>query len=1220
VIGFGASATSSPFGQNKPAFGSTATTSSGGLFGGGSTTATSGSTFGGFGGTSSTPAFGSGAGTSTGGLFGQSKPAFGTTTSGGLFGSGGGSSSGFGTSGTSTGFGANATPAFGGGANNATNEGTGKVPFSEMTEKDPSATNTTNRYQTITTIDPYKNFSLEELRLVDYAQGRKYGNQNGQAGAFGTSTGFGGFGSTTTPASTGFGTAAGTTSGGLFGGANTSTGFGQQPATTSTGFGSGTTGGLFGAKPATGGGLFGNTTTTTTQPSGGLFGGAGGTGFGSGTTSTGFGSGTTTGGLFGSTAAKPATGFGGFGSGTATSAAGTGTGFGASTGFGSTAPASGGGLFGGGSGTTTSAFGTQQQPAATGGFSFGQQNQQAQPAQTSGGLFGGGGGGAFGQQNQQQKTGGLFGSTTTATGGGLFGQPAQQQQSTGGGLFGGGTQQQSTGGLFGAKPATGGLFGSSTTGTTGGLFGGSQPQQTQTSGGLFGGSQQQSGGLFGSKPATTGLGSSLFGGGQNQQQQSTTGGLFGGSQQQQPAMGSLFGGSQQQQQPQQPQALTANLLQNPYGNDALFANIGTPTQSVGPIATPLSTSQKNKKPAMIPSYRLNPNASSRLLTPQKRPAGYGFSYSTYGTPGSAISNASPLGLGNSLLSASSYGRSLNKSMSTSNLRSSFSAEDSILNPGAFAGTSRGGTGSLKKLNINKNLNVRRSLFGPDAHTPEPRKSVSFEASNKDVNSSSSLFGPSNGQLVRTESPPAEPSVTIPNRADPVPEMAQVNGVSRGKELAIVPENGSPVPHGAPAAEVPLSQKDKVTGDYYMNPSEQEIARMSRDEKANVKNFTVGRQGCGKIVFSKVNLNEVNIQDICDKIVQIQTRQATVYGDELVAKKPPRGQGLNVPSLITLENSWPRSAAGLLPVHEKKGLRYEKHIKRLKRVTDTNFVSYNDKTGEWTFSVEHFTTYGFPEDDEDESMMESSILEEVMDEAPGTPTPSKYSSKAILPHVSPPFTSDSSLPSPPESSPDDTFDFKKGPRKHLPGQFSDEDLGDVNMVEDDDEVTDTAQSFLGERSVGSLEDDNMSQASESGTVEDQEMAGSFPKPAHTTEQSAASHTMNGEALKPKSILKASQTVSFGTPLKTGQLLFGADWAEQLQRTVSPKKQDRAALRANQPIASTQLDTEPKPKPVQNDKPFTNSIDLINELFSRSAAGRKTLPAKFGDSSRDFEVRV
>jgi len=449
----------------------------------------------------------------------------------------------------------------------------------------------------------------------------------------------------------------------------------------------------------------------------------------------------------------------------------------------------------------------------------------------------------------------------------------------------------------------------------------------------------------------------------------------------------------------------------------------------------------------------------------------------------------------------------------------------------------------------------------------------------------------------------------------VPEMSQVNGASRGKELAIVPENGTPAPHGTPAVEVPLSQKDKLAGDYYMNPTEQQIARMSRAEKSNVKDFTVGRDGCGKIVFSKVNFYEVNPQDIFDKIVKIQTRQATVYGDELVAKKPPRGQGLNVPSVITLENSWPRSAAGLLPVHEKKGLRYEKHIKRLKRVNDTNFVNYNDKTGEWTFSVEHFTTYGFPEDD-DESMMEDSIFEDVVNEAPGTPTPSKYPSKAIMTHVSPPFTSDSSLPSPPESSPDDTFDFKKGPRKHLPGQFSDEDLGDVNMVEED-EVTDTAQSFLGERSVGSLEDDDMSQVSESGTAEDQEMAGSFPKPAHTTEQSDASHPMNGEALKPKSILKASQAVNLGTPLKTGQLLFGADWTEQLQRTVSPKKQDRAALRANQPTASTLFDAEPTRKALQIDKPYTNSIDLINDLFSASV--RKTVPAKFGDSSRDFEVR-
>lgn len=1204
ITGFGANNNSSGFGAPKTGFGATTTTSSGSLFGGGNTTATAGTGFGGFG-SSATPAFGSTAATTSGGLFGQAKPAaFGSTNTGGLFGSGGAASGGFGAPAASTGFGASATPSFGGGAN-AANEGTGKVPFTEFTEKDPSATNTTNRYQTITTIDPYKQWSLEELRLVDYTQGRKHGNNNGQAGAFGTSSGFGGFGTGAAPASTGFGSTSATTGTSLFGGNNTSTGFGAAAAP-ATGFGSSTQGGLFGAKPATTGGLFGSAATTTTPAAGGgLFGSSNNT---TATTGGGFGgfgnSGTTSGGLFGSTPAKPATGFGGFGN-TATSTAGTGFG---GTGFGSTAaPAASGGLFGGTSTTGTGFGATPAQPAST-GFSFGQTNQQAQqPAATGGGLFGGGG--AFGQNNQP-KPGGLFGSTTTpaAGTGGLFGQPAQTQQTTGGGLFGG-TQQPATGGLFGAKPATGGLFGS-TTGTGGGLFGGNQTAQpAQTSGGLFGNSQQ-TGGLFGNKPAT-GLGTSLFGNTQTQQQQPASGGLFGSSQQQQQPMGSLFGNSQQQQQqPQQPQGLTANLLQNPYGNDALFANIPS-TQNVGPIATPLSTSQKNKKPAMIPSYRLNPSASSRLLTPQKRPAGYGFSYSTYGTPGSAISNSSPLGLGNSLLSASSYGRSLNKSMSTSNLRSSFSAEDSILAPGAFAnGGPRNGSGSLKKLNINKNMNVRRSLFAP-AEPPavesrESRKSVSFEASG----------GPSSA-LVRTESP-AEPSVASPNGRGSPPETSQVNGSGRGKELTIVPENGSPA--GPPAVEVPLSQKDKEAGDYWMKPTIEQIARMSRDEKANVKNFTVGRNGCGKIVFSKVNLNEVDVQNILGKIVKIQIRQATVYGDETIAKKPPRGQGLNVPSVITLGNSWPRSAAGILPVYEKKGARYEKHIKRLQRVTDTTFVGYEAQTGEWTFSVEHFTTYGFPEEDDDDSMVDDTILDDIAIEAPGTPTPSNFPSRTVMSHVSPPFTSDSSLPSPPESSPDDTFDFKKGPRKHLPGQFSDQGVADVDMrEEDDDDNTDTAQSFLGERSVGSLEDDGMSQASELATVEDQDMAGSFPKPGHTTEQSAASHNMNGEALKPKSILKASQTVNIGTPLKTGSLLFDADWTEQLQRTVSPKKQDRAALRANQPTASTLLETEPTRKVAINDKPFTTSLDLINELF-KSQSGRKSVPAKFRDSSRDFEVRA
>ena len=140
---------STPFGANKPAFG-TGATSSGGLFS--ATPSASTSTFGGFGGNST--------GNTSGGLFGAAnKPAFGGTqgtSGGGLFGSG----SGFGSQSNQ------ATSAFGAplssalGPNSAECQGTGSTPFQAFTEKEGTGTQM-NHFQSISFMGPYKNFSFE---------------------------------------------------------------------------------------------------------------------------------------------------------------------------------------------------------------------------------------------------------------------------------------------------------------------------------------------------------------------------------------------------------------------------------------------------------------------------------------------------------------------------------------------------------------------------------------------------------------------------------------------------------------------------------------------------------------------------------------------------------------------------------------------------------------------------------------------------------------------------------------------------------------------------------------------------------------------------------------------------------------------------------------------------------------------------------------------------
>ncbi|KAL8871264.1 MAG: hypothetical protein Q9174_002867, partial [Haloplaca sp. 1 TL-2023] len=1241
--GFGAtnSNTSTPFGGSTGGFGAN-TSSGGGLFGG-NASASGNTGFGGFGGGSSNTG---------GGLFGGgNKPAFGAqqpTTGSSLF--GGGTSS-FGASNTQTasGFGAPASTALG--APIPECQGTGSTPFQAFTEKEGSG-NQTNHYQSVAFMQPYKNYSFEELRLADYNQGRRYGNGSGQAGAFGTSTGFGGFGGQST--GSGFGNN-NTQGSGLFGQANTAAPFGGGQTAT-TGFGSNTTGGLFGSKPSGGFGA------TSSQPTtGGLFGSSNqSTGFGAQNNTTGgFGQSNQSGGLFGNNNNNNNQQKSGFSFGQNSNNTTGGFGSSGNTGFGANNNSNtGGGLFGSNSGSTPFGGGQQQQPASNPFGGFGS-NQQNQTQNNTGSAFGGG----FGN-NDQQKAGGLFGNTNTSnTGGGLFGnnnQNNQQNSSTGGGLFGAANNSQTGGSsLFGAKPAApgGGLFGSNTTTNTGntggGLFGNNNNNQQTQGGGLFGSTnnqqQQKPGGLFGGGSGGNSLfggnnntnnqqqqgGSSLFGntGANNQQQQS--GGLFGASNNN---TSSLFNNSQQQAQQQQvpnplqaPQAYTASIFDaNPYGNRSIFDGLPPPPQQyTGPVATPIGQKNKANKSAILPQYRINPQVASRFVTPQKRP-GYGFTYSTYGTPSSASSNVStPGGLGSSLLHGS-ISRSLGKSLSTNNLRRAFDQDqESLLSPGAFsAGSSRyGGSGSLKKLVIDRSL--RTDLFQSPAALPSTeridqsrqpgilKKKVSFDASTVGGNGGAQNEIQSNGVNGHAGSAPenSRPQQSAPEPAPSTQSKGPANGVAsqpemeqvRGNELAVINEDGNHDRQNEDSSSnAAPTQYDPQPGAYYMRPSRDEIKRMSADQKRAVSNFCIGREGCGFVVFDvPVDLTKVDMDHIFGEIAVIELRSLTIY--PVAERKPTRGKGLNVPSTIHLANSWPRARDRQTPLFEKSGPRYQKHINRLQRVRDTQFVSYDKDTGTWVFKVQHFTTYALEYDDQGSEG--DTFASSTLSDPPESSTPQSRVAKAgSTPMPSDAFRDSSMMSSEisqESSGPDDTFEFRR--KKFLPGAFDDS----VMLDEQSHPVPPMSPSFSDSRpasSVGHSEERSPSpemdyqNGDDSVAVhEDQlDMAGSFPQVDGGSEE---------RDLMPKSILKSTQTgAGFGTP---GKLQFNdsGDWAEELCRTISPKKQDRQALRESQArvmhILDEKNDTTPKARKGQKPSQpgFATTMDLMDSIFPKEQQNRR-----------------
>ena len=671
--------------------------------------------------------------------------------------------------------------------------------------------------------------------------------------------------------------------------------------------------------------------------------------------------------------------------------------------------------------------------------------------------------------------------------------------------------------------------------------------------------------------------------------------------------------------------------------------------NAGPIGTTLSRANKLRKSAVLPQYKINPIQASRLVTPQKR--GFGFSYSTYGTPSSIASiTSTPGGLGSSLLNGS-IGRGLGKSLSTSNLRRSFDPDgESILSVGAFsAGSSRfAGSGSLKKLTIDRSL--RTDLFGNQVNLLPPssekvdqargilKKKVSFDASavGGDGNDQAENNGDaSDDSAMQASHNNAEPTAQEQgflrslSRGGMRPLGHKTNGLLshsemdsvKGNELAIVHEDDSsetPIP--ATHYSTPkIPQSDPQPGQYWMKPSKEELNNLSREQLKRVEGFSVGRNGCGHVEFGEpVDLTLTSLDDIYQKIALIELRSLTVYPDSNV--KPSVGQGMNVPSTIFLENSWPRQKDRKSPSHEKSGPRFNKHVDRLRKVGGTEFVRYEKDTGTWVFKVPHFTTYGF---DYDDTWSEGDVLEtSPFGRTSDTPTPKGQGSRFDYTPAENTSAHDSSAfsdeASPASSRPDDTFEFRK--KRGLPGAFSQSTaFGDDNDAEDIEHVEEL---WSGEDATGSASDEGAEEPSDiqndrfeaherSVVIQNDmmDMAGSFP---HGELENADLNT-NGAFPGHRSILKIDERgqIQYGTPAKL-EFNHSGGWAEQLQRTVSPRKQDRQALRQMQDLISNteeddyDLTPTTKHKLGNSEKPLATSIDLMNSLFGKKEAyksGRK-----------------
>ncbi|GAB5030114.1 nucleoporin 98 [Nannochloropsis oceanica] len=852
--------------------------------------------------------------------------------------------------------------------------GTGNPPYRPTVHHDNSSSVATY-IQAISAMDAYKDKSFEELRWEDYQRGNNKGG--GAGGGIGGGLGLGG-------ATGGFG--------GGVGGA-----FGAGATSTPGGFGS--TGGMFGAaqqqgqqqQTAFGGSVGAGGFGTAGKPAGG---------FGITTPGGAFGISNTGGtSLFGQT---PGTsGLGGFGSSGAGGLGGFGatqqqqqqqgvpspSPFGAPAGggvspFGQQAGASTGGLGGGlgGAGSTLfgqqvgggGAFGAKTPSPATGGFGgFGTTTPAPSafgtPATSLGGL---------GQQQQQQKPGGGFGGfgTTTTTpgstlgggGGGLGGLAgfgaslsATPAPASGGGFsgFGGGTPAPSTLGgspfglsSFGKAPAPatpapsafggfGGAGGTSAFGSTGGVgaspFG--QSMTTPGGGGLGfsslscggAGGGGGGGGVGGGGALGFPLGTPNFALGRSMQFPQ-----LGGQQQQQ-----QLGQSQPQQQlgvlPQQQQQQLRQQL-SPYGGQQFY----TPQQTADqrPFQLLMSGSGGRRSggrsarvedlemtPPALQSYRHTPRSAAKLVPRGLRSNG----------PETPVARRGGRG---STSSPSSF--------------SAFNQDDehpTLVSPASdsFAGRSH------KHLVVDRDdiFAVESKIFDLDDLRGQSRYR---DGNGRGGGGTGGAGGVHDGSpLLRSSSIESagggggDGGGSMPLSQQQQQQQCATGGGAR--EEAEESKSTSSRPRLNPCAPT-LSLPD-----YFTSPSISELQRMDDNELRHVRNFTITRDGVGRVEWE----GETDVLGLhLDQLVRIEAKEVQVYFDESGREvKDPEGEKLNKPAVVTLFSVRHR---------RKAPEEYKEHLKELCRGWDrVEFLEYECETGRWTFKVAHFSKYGVESDEEGE---------------------------------------------------------------------------------------------------------------------------------------------------------------------------------------------------------------------------------------------------------------
>jgi len=568
----------------------------------------------------------------------------------------------------------------------------------------------------------------------------------------------------------------------------------------------------------------------------------------------------------------------------------------------------------------------------------------------------------FGGFAPKPATGGIFG-TPTPSSGGVFGSATAPSP----GLFGanpvpapvfGARTAAPTPGLFGAPapaPPSGGMFGSQPTfgSPQGGIFGAPAPAP----GGIFGNTAAPSPGLFGANPATApGFGppatappTGLFGA----PAPAPPGGLFGS----QPPFGSTAAPAAQ------PLAFAS-----PMGNPA---NIIPPAADAALQQQLAAVENQKRELEKLEVWRGKSPSSSAIVPASLSESGTVLKLSPYCDPKISTYRASPMsttkirprGFGDSSLSASPL-----------KITASFGqGGNSLQNTVAIAASS-----------------AKRLVINAEAHTPKPslrlRLTNGNKSSSKNENGSSALVlngdshvaGNAENFTERMSSPQTPDAVKTPTLPN-----GMKTGAPNGSGTRRTPDTaqefytqlvGSPkVTKGKDKSTAPttiMNWRPKLTKiGYVTTPSILEMHRMSEADLAALSGFTISRDEVGSVEWE--GTVDVRGADL-DSIVSIELQDVAVYEEyEITGKKPPTGEKLNRPAVITLHDTFPPKGRANASAEVKD--KFEKKLVKATLSMNASFISYDKTEGVWMFRVPHFSRYGFYDEESDDELEDSQSL-------------------------------------------------------------------------------------------------------------------------------------------------------------------------------------------------------------------------------------------------------